>query len=121
MTRIVAGAAVYAQAYGHIRLEPGEQWRYSGPEAHVRRRTVGDTGTGMPEAFNLVVREPHAVGVPHIVAQPAEASGIIQWPFAEPFQTETVLVEGFRQMRVTADPIAARQRGGLFHQVRRDR
>ena len=95
--------------------QPGDRCD-AGAEPRVGARAVGDAGSGRAEAGDLGVVQVHAVGQPHVVAEPAELVEVVDGAHAEVLLTEALLVERLGQMGVQAHAATARQLGGIGHQ-----
>ena len=77
---------------------------------------------GGGKAADAVFVQLHAVGVPHVVAQPAQALGVFGGRLVELLAAvgDVVVVLGEVGVQSHAASVAARQAGRFAHQVRAD-
>ena len=83
---------------------------------------VGQCATPVPVApirADLGAVEVHAVGEPHVVAQPAEVVEVLQRAHAEALEAEVLLVARLGEVGVQPHAALARELRGLGHQLAR--
>ena len=121
---VVGGAAVHAQADRHSRVPHSPHRSNAAAQAHIAGGAVGHAGVGLGKVLNFRLVQMDAVGVPYVVAGPAQFLRVVTGSIAELFQTEGFFVLGFGQMGVQVDihPGAkgAGQGRALPHQIGRD-
>src|SRR5262249_17961055 len=106
---LVGGGAVNTEADSGTALDQAGNRCDPRAQPCIRVGAVGDPGSGGPEAADLGIVEMHAVGEPHVVAEPAELVEVLDRAHAEPLLTELLLVERLGQMRVQAHAATARE------------
>ena len=117
---IVGGTAVYGQAHGHAQLQHLGDAGDAGGELHVADGAVGNAGTGLGQDAQLLVIEVDAVGIPHILADPAQALHIFQRTDTLALEHEVFLILGLTQVGVQAHAVLPGQNGTFAQQVGRD-
>ena len=118
--RVVAGAAVHAQAHGHTGVEHFAHGGDAAGQPHVAARAVGHAGFGGGKQADAFVVQLHAVGVPHVVAQPAQVLRVLRGGAVELFAAVGQVVVVFCQVGVQAGAVCAGQLGAQAHQVAAD-
>ena len=118
---VVAGAAVHAEADRNVHLQHLRYAGDAGGQLHVRDRAVADAGAGLCEKLKLLCIEMNSVGVPHIVADPAQLLHIGERPQADLLEGVVLLILRLAQMRVQANMILTREDGALPQQILGDR
>ena len=110
---VVAGAAVHRQAHGNPQSQHAGHPAHAGGQLHVGDRAVGHAGARVRQAFQLLVVEVDAVGVPHVRAHPAHVLHVGQGPPAVLFQHVMLLVLRLAQVGVEPQAQTPGQGGGL--------
>ena len=81
---------------------------------------MGNAGTGLGQDAQLLVIEVDAVGIPHILANPAQALHIFQRTDTLALEHEVFLILGLTQVGVQAHAVLPGQNGAFTQQVSRD-
>ncbi len=118
---VIGGRTVYAQANRNAVVTHLAHRGNAGGQAHVRARAVGNPGTGTGEQLDAMLVELYAVGVPDVVADPAEVFGILGGRHAEFFTAVGDVVDVLGEVGVQRNAILARQHRSFAHQVAADR
>ena len=118
--RVVAGAAVHTQTHGHTGVEHLADGGDAAGQPHVAAGAVGYAGAGGGVEADAFVVEFDAVGVPHIVAQPAQVLCVFGRGAVEFFAAVGDVVVVLGQVGVQAHALTLErtgQRGRFAHQV----
>ena len=115
--RVVAGAAVHPQANRHTGVQHFAQRQDAAGQAHVAAGAVGNAGACAGEQIRAFVVQLHAMGVPHVVAHPAQVFGVLRGCAVELLAGVRDVVVVFGQVGVQAHAVGAGQFGRFAHQV----
>ena len=114
---VVGGAAVHTQTDLHTSVAHLANRGDAGGQPHVGAGAVGDAGAGAGEQGNTRVVQMHAVGVPDVVANPADRFGVFGRGHAVALLAEGEVLGVLGGVGVQANAAGARQCRTFAHQV----
>jgi hypothetical protein len=119
--RLVGRRAVHPEADRRARVQQGPDRRDAGTQPPVRGGAVGHAGPGGREPPDRLVGQVHAVGQPHVRAEPAQVLGVLRRGPPVGLPAEVLLVGGLGQVGVQPDTGPPGQLGAVAHELGRDR
>ena len=118
---VVAGASVHAQAHRNAHFQHLRDAGDAGGELHVRDRAVAYARPGLCQQLQFFRIEMNPVGVPDIIADPAQLLHVSQGTQADLLQRIVFLILCLAQMGMETDMVLTGQDGAFTQQVLGDR